>query len=289
MLTKALRLSLATAVVATGMTVLAPSPAFAANVDATLVATRLTSAWDKPNPDPAGITYRPDTNQLIISDSEVDEMPIYAGANLFVSTLAGEQTETQGTSLPWSEEPTGTAYKVNNKHLFVSDDVADKVYEVRAGSDNVHGTPDDTVTSFDTRVTGNTDAEGAAVDIDVTNDGHVYILDGLNNDVYDYSWGANKLFDGVVAAGGDDTFRKFDAGDLGAVDPEGIEFDGVRNTIFVLEHKTRTIYEVTRTGQLLNKISIAAAKSVKAAGLALAPPSNGSSGQNFYIVDRGKD
>ena len=206
-----------------------------------------------------------------------------------MSTLTGQQIGTQGTSVGWSNEPTGTAYKVNDKHLFVSDDDADEIYEVRAGADDVHGTPDDTLTHFDTRVTGNTDAEGVSVDLDVSNDGHIYVIDGLNNQVFDYFWGADKLFNGVPAAGGDDTVRSFDVGALGAVDPEGIEFDQARNTILVLEHKTKRIYEVSRTGGLVNRISVAAANAVNPAGLALAPASNGSGAQNLYIVDRGLD
>src|SRR5215212_897856 len=41
------------------------------------------------SPDPAGITYWPAKNRLVIVDSEVDEMTIWAGANVFESSLTG--------------------------------------------------------------------------------------------------------------------------------------------------------------------------------------------------------
>jgi hypothetical protein len=63
-----------------------------------------------------------------------------------------------------------------------------------------------------------------------------------------YFWGDNRRFDGVPPAG-DDTFRRSDVGAFGAADPEGIEFFPGRNTLLVLEHKTKTIYEVTPAGR----------------------------------------
>ena len=290
MLSRVLHLPLAAALAAGGVTILVPLPAQAANVDAALVATRSTSAWGRPSPDPAGITYNPSTGQLIISDSEVEETPLYAGTNLFVSSLTGVQDAAfpGGTTLPSSDEPTGVAYKSDGS-LFVSDDDNDRVFQFRAGADGRYGTGDDDIQSFSTRpVATNGDAEDVTVDMDVATAGHLLVVDGVNTEVYDYGPGPNGVFD-AVGAGGDDTVTQFDVGRFGALDPEGIEYYEARNTILVLDGGSKTVYELNRQGELLNAVSIAAASPKKAAGMTLAPASNGSGARNLYIVDRGTD
>lgn len=287
-MSRQIRLLLAGVLVAGAMTVLAP-PAQAATVTATLVATRSTSTWDRPSPDPSGITWDAVNRQLLISDGEVDEMPLYRGTNLFVSSLTGQQGAFPGgTSLPWSNEPTGVALNNASRSLFVSDDDKDRIFHVRPGADGQYGTADDgTVTSFSTRGIGNTDPEGIAMDLDATNDGSLLAIDGANKEVWEYGPGPNGVFDGV-APEGDDVATHFDVYRHGARDPEGIEYHPGRDTILVLDGRTQKIYEVNRRGELLNVISIRNASPVKAAGLTLAPASNGS-GENLYIVDRGVD
>ncbi|MGY1810948.1 PKD domain-containing protein [Blastococcus sp. SYSU D00669] len=265
------------------------APAPPAALTATLVAQHSTSSWGRPSPDPSGITYLPATNQLLIADGEVDEMPLYAGTNLFVSSLTGVQQSSfpGGTSLPWSDEPTGIGYRPSNGYVYVSDDDADRIFQVVPGADGRYGTPDDTVTSFSTRPQGG-DAEDVTIDMDVTNNGHLLVVDGVNKDVLDYGPGTNGRFDGIPPAG-DDTVVVMDVGQYGAGDPEGIEYYPGRNTILVLDDTSGRIYELNRQGALLNTISIAAASPRKAAGMTLAPASNGSGAQNLYIVDRGTD
>jgi hypothetical protein len=272
------------------LAVVPPSPAEAATIQATLVATRSTSTWARPSPDPSGITWNPATQQLIISDSEVDEMPLYAGTNLFLSGLAGAQASSfpGGTTLPWSNEPTGISLNRASGSLFVSDDDKDLIFDVRPGSDGRYGTGDDTRSSFSTAPIGNGDPEDVAVDLDVTNNGNVLVIDGGDREVYEYAPGPNGVFDGVAPAG-DDRVVQFDVYRHGARDPEGIAYHPGRDTVLVLDGKTQKIFEVTRRGELLNVITITAARAVKAAGITLAPASNGSGAQNLYIVDRGVD
>ena len=124
--------------------------------------------------------------------------------------------------------------------------------------------------------------------MDVTNNGHLLVIDGVNKDIYDYGPGPNGVFDGRPPAG-DDTVVTIDVGQYGAQDPEGIEYYPGRNTILVLDDTSAMVYELNRQGGLLNTVSIAAASPRKAAGITLAPASNGSGAQNLYIVDRGVD
>jgi DNA-binding beta-propeller fold protein YncE len=257
-----------------------PAEAGAAALSAKLVRTTSTAKFAPSSPDPAGITYSAKRNRLIISDSEVEEMSIYKGVNLFVATRAGKLTG-GSSSLRFSAEPTGIDVRPSNDHLFISDDQADRIYEVARGPDGRYGTSDDTVTSFSTRKAGNKDPEDVTVD-DAR--GHLLAIDGSQAKVYRYEPGANRRFDGV-----DDKVSSFDVGRFGAKDPEGIAYDEVRQTVLVLDHKTDTIYELTREGRLLNTIGISAAKPVVAAGLTVAPASNGSGARNLYVVDRGLD
>jgi hypothetical protein len=279
------------AVLGGGLVTVPAGEAAAATVSATLVATRTTSTWGRPSPDPAGITYDPGAGRLIISDCEVEETPLYAGTNLFLSTLDGVQSASDpgGTTLPWSREPTGVGYRAADGRLFVSDDDTDRIYEVRAGADGRHGTPDDVVTSFSVRSLGSGDPEDVAIDMELTSDNHLLVIDGGTKKIYDYGPGGNGVFDGQPADGGDDTVSVIDVGRHGALDPEGVAFDARRNTILALDGPSKRVYELNRQGQLLNIVDIRAAQPKKAAGITIAPASNGSGALNWYIVDRGVD
>jgi hypothetical protein len=278
------------ALVCAGVTTLATGDAEAAALTASLVRTVDTSAWTTPSPDPAGITYDAAHNRLVLSDSEVDEMPLlYQDRNVFFSTLDGQQTagDTGWTTLPWSHEPAGISYQTAG-HFLVSDDDLDRVFLVDTGGDGVWTSGvDATPSSFTTRPLDG-DAEDLTMDMDATTNGHVLVIDGVNTDIYDYGPGPNGTFD-ALPPGGDDTRVVFDVGQYGALNPEGIEYYPSRNTILVLDSDSRAIYELDRQGRLINVVSIAAGGPRHAAGITLAPPSDGTGGLNLYIVDRGVD
>ena len=55
-----------------------------------IVRVTLTSNWPTHSPDPMGLTYNPKTKKLLISDSEVDEIPaLWKGKNFFIATRGG--------------------------------------------------------------------------------------------------------------------------------------------------------------------------------------------------------
>jgi DNA-binding beta-propeller fold protein YncE len=95
--------------------------ALVVDMQATLVRTTLTSQFSPPSPDPSGLAYLTSSNTLLISDGEVEEMSIFAGKNLFQTSLSGSLVGTF-TTLPFSDEPAGVAYNPFNQHLFFSDD-----------------------------------------------------------------------------------------------------------------------------------------------------------------------
>jgi uncharacterized protein YjiK len=274
--------------------VAAPSPttmtlSVAAEGAPTLVAALVNqvalSQLSPPSPDSAGITYIANRNRLLVSDSEVNEMPIFEGANLFELTLEGGLVDT-GDTTGFSREPTGLSYNPANGHLFSTNDDRDAVYEVDPGLDGRYGTSDDDVVAqIDTGAFGSSDPEGVAYD---TTSGDLFVVDGAGREVYRVSPGANGVFDGGPS-GGDDVVDHFDVGVHGAGDPEGIAYNAVDDTLLVLDRKTRTVYETSRGGGLVRLIDISAANAILPAGVVLAPASSDPAQSNLYIVDRGVD
>jgi uncharacterized protein YjiK len=246
---------------------------------ASLVQTIDTSQY--PSPDPAGITYlstRPEP-RLLVSDSEVNEMPIYPGFNMLEMTLTGTLADTWET-LSFSSEPTGVSHNPANDHLFVSDDDRREIYEVDPGTDGQYGTSDDVVTSFDT-ASFSTDPEGVAYNTDT---GELFIADGVGREVYRVSPGPNGVFDGV-----DDVVSNFDVEVLGAQDPEGIAYDADRGTLLIADRGPDNVLETTTDGTLVRVIDISATGSPKASGIVLAPGSIQPTAMNLYVTDRAVD
>jgi len=265
---------------------LEPAPAAASTATATLVGTAPTWLWSPPSPDPSGIAYMPGADRLLVSDGEVDEMPIYQGANLFTAQRDGALTGT-GTTLTWSNEPTGVAVNPTNGHLYVSDDDRKQIFEIASpGGDGRFGTGDDGArTTFKTSTFGNTDPEDVAYD---SLRGELLMIDGVGRELFRLNPGPNGVFDGVPA-GGDDIASQYDVEQFGALDPEGVAYDAARDTIVLVDGSSEKIYELDNNGSLMNVVDIASANTVKAAGITIAPASDGSGARHYYIADRGLD
>lgn len=239
-----------------------------------------------PLPDPAGITYLPATKQLLLSDSEVDEMSIYAGANFLGLSL----TNTMGfigSSLPWSEEPTGVSYNPNTGEYYVSDDDDKEIDTVNPGPDGQLGTVDDMlVKEIDATTFNSFDAEDVTYDA-VNN--VLYVVDGINSEVYQINAGVNGRFDGLPVSGGDDVVTNFDVLGLGIQDPEGIYYDSVSDHLFIVAKSDEEIYELTTGGFLVRILNCSVIDTEKMASIVMAPGSKNPAVMNFYITDRGID
>jgi uncharacterized protein YjiK len=253
---------------------------------ATLVKLTHTSQFSPPSPDPAGITYLSNSNSLLISDSEVNEMNIFQGYNLFQTTLGGTLIQPL-TTISFSDEPTDVAYNPNNNHLFVSDDTGVRtVYELNPGPDGLYNTADDILTSFETSPYGSTDSEGVSFN---TWNGRLFFTDGVNEEVYEVSPGPNGVFDGHPTRGGDDVLTsQFDVTSMGINDPEGSAFNWHNGHLYVLGTND-LIAEVTTTGQLVRYINIASLNATRLAGLVYAPASTDPNTYHIYVVARGVD
>jgi hypothetical protein len=265
---------------------LAPAVVVAAPIVVpTLLQTIDTSLFAPPSPDPAGLTYVPATDRLLITDSEVDEMSIYQGANLYEFTRLGALVRT-GTTVPFTPEPTGAGYGAANSSLYVTDDDQNSVFVVRAGGDGGLGTSDDLVTEVSTATFGSLDPEGTELDPDT---GHLLISDGVGIEVYDVD-PVNGVF-----GDGNDAVTSFDAEVGGVRDAEGIGFDPQRHTYLVIDPLGGEIYEFTKSGTLVRVIdlSVAIPSSTELfAGVAVAPTSNPSdspTAMSYWVCDRQVD
>lgn len=121
------------------------------------------------------------------------------------------------------------AYNPSNHHLYFSDDTAGRIYELDPGANGLYNTSDDMITSFSTTTFGSGDPEGIAYD---TWQGHLFVSDGVNVEIYDIDPGPNGLFEG---SGGDDTITSFDAAGLGPQDPEGVEFNPDSGHLYIFK------------------------------------------------------
>jgi len=261
------------------------SPASAAPVvHPTLVKTIATSAYTPSSPDPSGIVYRPGRDRFLITDSEVDETPLYQGSNLFTATRAGSGFGS-GTTLPGSTEPTDLGFNPRNNTLYVSDDDKERISVVRPGADGVHGTADDVVSRFSTAAFGSTDAEGVAYDPAT---GHVFVSDGAGLEIYNVD-PVNGVF-----GDGNDVVTHFDLARHGLGDCEGLGIDPSRNTLLAVDPSTDAIHELRKGGALVRTLRLSAIPTSRSlvADVTMAPtsdPNDSPSAKDYWIVDRHVD
>jgi sugar lactone lactonase YvrE len=115
--------------------------------------------------DPSGITFLAPWDSLLVTDSEVEEIPtLFTGDNLFEITTSGLLLRTLST-VSFSNEPTGVTWNPAGGRLLFSDDAADEIFELDPGPDGLFGTPDDVATTIlDTRDFLSFDPEGVTIE-----------------------------------------------------------------------------------------------------------------------------
>lgn len=249
-------------------------PLFSQTNNSPFVRTIDLSLSNPPSSDPSGIAYNNFGNSLLVSDGEIEEIPtLFTGSNLFERTLSGLPMRT-GNTIAYSQEPTGLDFNPTNRHLFVSDDDAKRIYEIDPGADLLYGNADDTVLNrIDTQSFGSNDAEGVAYGGDRNT---LFVSDGVNNQIYQVTP------TGVVVG-------QFDTTSLGVGDPEGIAYNPDAGTLLIVGKPNTSIAEVTVDGTLVRTLDISAANPKKPAGLAYGPSSGDANSKSVYISDRGVD
>jgi uncharacterized protein YjiK len=160
-----------------------------------LVRTVDTAAFSPPSPDPSGLTYLPaPANKLVMTDGEVEEtvtgITHFQGASLWELRLDGTVLRSANlskiapTTVSMTNEPTGIAWNPGNGHYYVTDDDAQRVYDLNPGADGLPGTTDDSFTFFSTIGAGSGDPEGITFD---TANNHIFVSDGVNAEIYEFT------------------------------------------------------------------------------------------------------
>jgi uncharacterized protein YjiK len=258
--------------------------ALASLLPSTLVNTIDTSknAWNPSSPDPAGVVYWPAHQNLLIADSEVEEMTYWAGANVFEATTGGTLLSTCSTTA-FSNEPTGVGLNPNNNLIYFSDDNNNAIYEINLGPDGQYCTADDTRASVNVlSLYGIGDAEDVAYGQNT-----LFVAGGVDGEVYNIPLGA----DGVLGGGDDGPMTHFDTTSMGFRDLEGVGYNPDQGTLFIVSTYSgeRTIGETTLTGALLNTYDVAYLGSQPRSSVTYAPSGANPAVKNIYMSSRGVD
>lgn len=265
------------------ISLLIPSKTFTqTTVTASLIQVINASIWQPPAPDTAGIAYIPSSNKLLVSDSEVDEMTIYQGVNVFESSLTGQVTRT-ATTVGFSNEPTGAAVNPINNHYFFTDDDKRKIFEIYLGPDGIFRTADDQIITLSTLPYGCNDPEGIAY-----GDNKLFLACGADVKIVVVNKGVNGLFDGIPPTG-DDFVNQFTTSGMNQTDPEGVEYNPDTNTLYIVSTSKKIAAETTLTGMHLRNIDFSSTGIIKPAGITLAPSSVNPTIKNLYLIDRAID
>jgi hypothetical protein len=244
-----------------------------------------TAAWTPSSPDPGGIVYLPERGEFLTCDTEVDEMSIWAGVNLWYHDNTGVVSSTEST-IAFSNEPAGVTVEPGGRLMWIADDNSDKIWQIDLGPDGIFGTADDFAEDLDgLGNAGCLDIEDVTYN---TLDGHLYIGAGADQQICKIGPGLDGIFNGAPPTG-DDVVTLFDVAVHGILDPEGIVYDPFWDTLVVADRRGQELYELTPNGDLLRKIDVNFPAGSKPSGVAIAPGSTNPSLRNYYVTDRRVD
>lgn len=241
-----------------------------------------TSELGPPSPDPAGVAHLPGTDELLVVDSEVDEV---TGAghdrtNVWFLGRTGGVNRTSST-LAWTIEPTGVDHDPAGARLFVSDDDRHRIHVVKPGADGRFATGDDQLGFIDTASLDLWDTEDPAFD---PGSGDLFFVGGTTTRVFRVDPGNGTFGDD------DDVVTSFDVGRFGIRDAEALAHDPARDTLVVGDRLSATLVEVTRSGQLVRTIDLGGVPGLRyVSGLEIGPRSSDPNQLSYWIADRGRD
>ena len=243
---------------------------------------------------PAGITYAPGMNRLLLCGIAIGETHSPGRLNFLQVDLMGSQAEIVSiatlswfnalTKGPLLSRPTGLTLNLNNGHLLLTDNQARRILDLQPGMDEVYGSADDVITSFyKTTAFGSHDPQGIAFD---SQQNTLYIADGPTGKVFKLTPGPNAIFDAPAPAG-DDQVTEFDTARLGLHTPMGIAFNPDHNTLYVVGQDPSIVLELTSGGTWVRTVDISFLDLRSPAGVAYAPGSMNPAEMNLYILEQG--
>lgn len=261
---------------------IAPMHAGARTSTISLVKTVRTSSWSRPSPDPTGLTFRPGTRELLVSDSEVDEIPgLWAGRNMWSSGALGNGRRA-GRLTEATHEPEDLAWYPRNRVLYACDDDKDMVFGIKSGPDHRFGSLDDrSAVVLKTRRFGSGDPEGMTY---VSFKGALVIADDSAQRIYKVRRGPDRKF-----GSGDDIVRSFSTPPLGIDHPEGVAFQPGTRSLFIVGYPQSMVAVTTLTGRLVRKIDLTPYGLIHPSAIEIAPRAPGHPRSLLYVLDRGLD
>ena len=241
---------------------------------ATLVRIVHTSRWSPPSPDPSGIARVGSRSGFVVVDGEVDETPTWRGSNVWRTRVSGSPFDSWSTR-PFSREPTDVAV-VNRGRLFISDDNAHRVYEIRWGRDRRFGTRDDIRTSLSTMRFRASDPEGVAY-----GRGTLFVSDGATQRILRIGPGPDGRFGGGTH---DVLLSRIRTRRLGLTDPEGVTY--AAGHLYIISRRDLIIVRTTLAGAERSTYSIEGTGIDKPSGIAILVHD----GRTLaYVTDRATD
>jgi hypothetical protein len=216
--------------------------------------------------DPSGLTYFPDNETLFQCDSEVEETPFFADANLFEIGLSANLVAPYDLT-GFTIEPTGVALNTVTGTLFITDGNNAMVYEVDPVA------PESALTAFSTVDFGGIKPMGISFDPAT---GNLFIVDRSTHMIYEVTTSGDLVSAVEVPAE--------------IVLPEGIHFDLLSGNFFLV--KDARIYEVNTSGVLVTSIDLWNYGTPTLKGITFAPSSAPGDDPNIfhvYLADYGLD
>ncbi len=227
-----------------------------------------------PSTDAAGLGYYPVTGNLVIADSEINELSVFTGDNIFEVSLSGDQLVRGAMS--GSSEPTGIVYSEFDQFFYVTNDDGDR-----------------TITRYATDLETPLLVKSVIDDVPSAGDPEGVSANPANGDLYVVSGDTGQLVQ-VVTFDKDLNFKSsFSLADR-LTDAEGIAYHEPTNHLFVVSGGQRVILEYTLEGLFVEEYDISGFEpfSQSAQGLTFAPSSSTLDSPDvlsLYIADGGRD
>lgn len=240
-----------------------------------------------PSIDPAGIYHWGKTGQLLITDSEINEVPEVfdlVEASAFALPPTGtsldnhwDLTQITGNEPFRNREPTGITFCPLDKHFYITNDDLKLIY--RYAYVNLEFVAVDSVLTSAVTL----DPEGITCD-PLTGD--LYVIGGTAANIsvykYDNGFSLSHVLTLSETAGHPDGVLS---------DAEGIVFDPVSRNLFVISDPVKSIIEYTLSGKFVRKFPLAAfvPAPISPQGLTIGPSTVDPARMAFYIADAGLD
>ena len=192
----------------------------------------------------------------ILEFSMTQPAPVTAAAVSFTSSLI--HTTNMGAFSPPSPDPDGLAYLPASNTLIMTDS---EVEEIVNGITNFDGADVWEMTLSGSVVRSANISPVSPTVVPMSDEptgvaynsanGHYYISDDNAGAV----WNLNPGADGLIGTA-DDSWTSFSTLGAGSSDPEGITYDSLHNTLFVIDGDNREVYQFSVTGTALGHFDV---------------------------------